>query len=504
MSNNDTKYYKGVIYGTKAAFTEEKLRVRILKTHTGFSYFGKANEGKYIKAQDKNLIDLYERLADGTATKQEQEQNRISNGIVYCESLHKRDLSSIDGIEIIYQKCFDKDGNAYAKEVITGNFFPLESDDLIEYNVSYQKTVPFDVYFDEITCRPYFHDWKDNERYIDVLTGKKCKVHSLDFDKKTNKGTLGIWPVDANEYVFLNVTKESHHTFNFKVIPKIKDSSKRIEYLAFEQQVANKEEVDSYFDKYKKTIFNKNRKKFVSELERRKNQNYLGNVDFNETVQEIKPRAHLSETGVTKEMAELESMLLKLKKISLNDYKRINEEYQNFQNQSGLDVMSLPIQKIINLENQIIEIFLRDGSDCKLILNYLEGQVKRYLNKYKNDIDEEIDLTITNLDDLEERILKDKNKYNFKEQNDMLRYIALLYFFVLYENIDDIDMDLLENSYVASNIKRISTAISALEDEKVIKINQGLLDDIDSLDDLIKLIENIEMLSNEEKGNKKS
>ena len=107
------------------------------------------------------------------------------------------------------------------------------------------------------------------------------------------------------------------------------------------------------------------------------------------------------------------------------------------------------------------------------------------------------------MDELYKNVIKKKSRNPF-DQTDILRRIATLYFFELYENRDIITSEELTNSYVGENIKRIVTAIYVMLDEGVISINSNFLFDINNLnlDTLLALIKQIEFNSTDSIGEK--
>ena len=91
------------------------------------------------------------------------------------------------------------------------------------------------------------------------------------------------------------------------------------------------------------------------------------------------------------------------------------------------------------------------------------------INASVNAADAKTKITISDIDNITEKVLKAKSNYSYKEKNDILRHLALLYFFEVYENKDTVTTNELANSYITNNIKRIITIISVLLDEGIIK-----------------------------------
>ena len=194
-------------------------------------------------------------------------------------------------------------------------------------------------------------------------------------------------------------------------------------------------------------------------------------------------------------MQELEYMLIKLKTISEDDYKIINDEYQSIlkQEDDDLTLNPLVLSTIVSLQNKAKLAYLCNGGSSKQINDYLEKQVELYLDNCKNNPDAKTKITISDIDNITEKVLKAKSNYSYKEKNDILRHLALLYFFEVYENKDTVTTNELANSYITNNIKRIITIISVLLDEGIIKDISSDMFIVDNLDKLIELIKGIEI-----------
>ena len=65
------EYYKGVVIETSAILEPEKQSVNILKTSGGNCYCSIGN--KKFSVCDPKLLDMYQKLVDGTASNEERE-----------------------------------------------------------------------------------------------------------------------------------------------------------------------------------------------------------------------------------------------------------------------------------------------------------------------------------------------------------------------------------------------------------------------------------------------
>lgn len=107
---------------------------------------------------------------------------------------------------------------------------------------------------------------------------------------------------------------------------------------------------------------------------------------------------------------------------------------------------------------------------------------------------EKTNLTLSELDKINELFLKTKNNYSIVDQRKILKTISLIYLLEVIENKDEIDMKELENSYFKDNIKSIILGIKILESLDLIEcdINLYLNDDI-SVYNVVNIIKKIKV-----------
>ena len=439
-------YYKGKIIETKDFYA--KLYKLVINDYGPEVAYGLIVSNYSINdSTSKVLLDYFKYTKD-SLTELTKDLDTINSSYITKELKDKYDKLFIDiikpnandehGQEIIYEKIYDDDGNAYAKELITGTLIPINNK-FTDYSVSYKRDEKHYTYSKEIIYE--------------------------------------IW-----------------------IKPEMKfPSDKRIDFVVANEELANEIEVDKYKRCTKKRFFHRKNIdiesiKFVGKS------NYLGdNISFT-TEKEKVFRERLKEGEISKELQELGFLLSRLKSVSEDDFNVINEEYKAFlkHKPDELNIDGLPMKTIIDLQNKAKRAYYCNSGDCKHVIEHLDKQVNIYLNNYINDSQVKTELSISDLDNITEYILSNKNNYTFQDQNDILNHIALLYFFELYENKDNLSIDDLSNSYANDNIKRIIIGISVLYEEKIIKDLPGMLYEISTIDELLNAIKKIEFNSREE------
>ena len=130
------------------------------------------------------------------------------------------------------------------------------------------------------------------------------------------------------------------------------------------------------------------------------------------------------------------------------------------------------------------------GSSPKEIIDFLKNRITQIINNYKNGIKNTVNLK--EMDSITHKIISN-SKIDPQDLNDILKYISVLYFFILYDNVDYLNLDDLNNSYVMDNIKRLIVIISILKDSNIIKNMDNNLFDIENISELMNFIKSIEL-----------
>jgi len=405
-------------------------------------------------------------------------------------------IENVYGTDIIYEKIYDEDGNCYGKELVSGEIFPINLK-YSDYDISYEYSSTT-IFLDCQTGMSYELDDKLFNLAVFRLTDACGEKHNIT-DKEHYLLSIAFQNNDEHkirindQYVIL--TPAYPKCFLIKMKPKmIFSPNLRVEYMITEEKIANELEVNNYLRKFEMGFGRKKRRReYVKKIKEMCLSNYLGdNINFckNDIVKD-----RIKEEVITKEMEELEYILSRLKSVSVSEYNKINGEYNEVLKNDDINALyinPLAISTIISLQNKANLAYICHGGDSVKIMEFLNNQAYIYLYNFINNVKIETELTIMELDEITERFLSIKNSYSYNEQNNILRNLALLYFFELYENIDVLTADDLINSYVLDIIKRIITVISILQDENIIKSISFAMYDIKNIDELLNLIKKIE------------
>lgn len=499
-----TKYYKGNIIST-TSFNELVYKLNIVITGNKYKkgyvledssrkallYFKKFSAEK-LNEITKDLLNLT--TVDGTLEKKMEYDNLFKD-------VFKMNADNVVGTSIIYEKIYDEEGNSYGKELITGDIFPINSK-YSDYNIIYESDST-KVFLDTETGMSYVLDNKLYNLAEWHVTDAHGVTYKITDTEHFNLNTA-IYAEDEhsvfinNHYIILRPVYPK--CFLIKITPRmIFPSNQRIEYTIAGETIATELEINNYVDKLESGFGKRKRKKiFVNDIRKKSLSNYLGdNIVF---VKNGILKERIKEENITKEMEELEFILLKLKSVSEEEYNKINSEYNDVLNHDKTDELSLnplTIKTIITLQNKANLAYICHGGNSKKILEYLDEQIIIYLNNYLSNNKETTELSINDLDKITENFLSSKNSYSYKEQNEILRNLALLYFFELYENKDIINSNDLVNSYIMDNIKRILIVISILEEEGIIINLSSIVYDSNNIDELLELIKRIEFNSSD-------
>jgi len=180
-------------------------------------------------------------------------------------------------------------------------------------------------------------------------------------------------------------------------------------------------------------------------------------------------------------------------------------EITEYQNRKGLKKKKL-VKKISELFNK--NIFLEEieqveekeihsyqklnKNGASNIEDYFESLKKEYLENNLNKSNSTTPMTLDDIDKMEELFLKIKDEYSLTSQRKILKDIAFIYLMTVYENIDNITVDRLKESYFSNNLKSILLIIESLRDLGIIKneLSIDLTSDI-SLENILNIIQNI-------------
>lgn len=267
--------------------------------------------------------------------------------------------------------------------------------------------------------------------------------------------------------------------------PKAKNI-KKLATMISDFEVAKQSEITEYQKMFEKGFNKENRKRKYQER-------ILDLYNKNEFNSEIilktkKVEERISQNRETIEMENIEYLLSQLKKINEESYLEYQEKYENLLSSENITNTSLAM-----LAGEIeFELLFKKRNQTD-ITKYLENLKISYLEDLLNISKMEEDLTIKDLDKIEELFLKTKNKYTLLIQRKVLKDLAFLYLMYLIKNIDYLDTEVIEESYVKDNLKTIIIIIESLKSTGLIKDNLSidLVADL-TLNKVLDIIKNIE------------
>ena len=492
------QYFKGKVINTmKLPNLEYVLNIAVVKPSykktlyyvlDNTSHKACLNFRNYSNNDLKETIDTLNKIIYCNISSKEKEE--FDNKMI---DIFKGTSNAISGKEIIYEKVFDKDGNSYGKEIITGLLFPINCK-YYSYDINYSFNELEPIVFDMEHKKAYRID----DRFEDTLFA----INSNDRYEISHNDYISVKYLYKNDTVSLRVNDEYAEIascpkpLSYKIIlePKMLFSKeKRVDYAIATEQIASELEVYNYVHQFDYGFGRKkHRKEYENIIRKLSLSNYLGEINIVPKNNYIKEK--VSESNITSEMQELEFILHKLKNVSEKDYEEINKEYIELlnQNDAELHITSLSIRSIILLQNKAKLSFMCHGGEIQKIIDFLEKEANNYLENYKTGSNIKTELSISDLDKLCEYFLNSKNNYSVKEQNEILRLISLLYFFEIYENIDVLTIDDFKNSYASTNIKRIIVIIDILYEYGLIKSIPNSLYDVNNLEMFMDYIKKIE------------
>ena len=254
-------------------------------------------------------------------------------------------------------------------------------------------------------------------------------------------------------------------------------------------KLANQDEVTDYLNQFKKGFRHEQKLiKFQEQMQRLANQNIYSQEI---TLKEPKIMRKLKPSQETIIMENIEFLLLKLKKENSTSYELLNQEYQNILNSANtLTTTPLVLQTLISLEAKIESCFFNQKRNIISLLYYLNKLVLEYLNQ------KETKLTFQDIFKLNDLFIKQKEEYSLVNQRLFQRNISILYFFELYEQKDNLDIEELNNTYIVDNLKTIIIVINTFQEENILTYDYYLdLNNI-SLENVINLIKSIKFTKN--------
>lgn len=176
---------------------------------------------------------------------------------------------------------------------------------------------------------------------------------------------------------------------------------------------------------------------------------------------------------LAKLMEEIEYKLSTLEQVNKIDYDKYYKEYQKFtqSDTSILESRQACIAILSSLAGKIEASLSFNKKNSNNIEEYLDSLKTEYLDNFLNNRDSKTVITLEELDKMTETFLKNRQDYNIVSQRNILKKLSFIYLMEVRENIDNIKIDDLNNSYFKYNLKSIILILCALQKEGIIKEN---------------------------------
>ena len=350
--------------------------------------------------------------------------------------------------KIIYEKVIDQSGQLFGKEIITGYSFPIYND--AEYNLNIKEEI---YYTDNYESRMYVPNksqtrMKSSDKDVAGHVGSGIKYDFI-LDKFNGAGNYGLNKIKKIVYYILRKMVYSHDVLEKVSIPIIGC------------EPANNNEINRYQRKHRGLIL----WKFKMQLKKLYNENVFKRniISKKEEVQENKE--FIVQDRETVNMENIEYLIMSIRSVDndlANKYQREYDEILENEDNNEMNLLSYE-QKLIYLEGELeLVISCLKRNSCT-IEDYL-NKLKRQYIKTMLDNEEKTSITIDEIDKMNELFLKNKKRYSLLAQRNVLKEFAFIYLFEAIENIDDIEIQRLENSYFKMHLKSIMMYIKSLID----------------------------------------
>ena len=307
---------------------------------------------------------------------------------------------------VIYEIVTDQNGCVYGKELLSGLLFPIN-----EY-ANYTSKIAFEI------------GW--------IYGDNECRD------------------------CYLTQTTECHHA-NYE----------HIEFVITNHSVATQNDLDNYRERYTNSFNHKHKlKKHLKLLSNSFKSNVFSNPPvFDET--SLPPLEPSTESLL---MDNIEYLLLKLSNYNQELSKKYSFEYQNLlTDNSSLKVMPANTTSLKLLEHKIKLALSDDKGNALNIIDYLNNLCKTYLENILTNNSIDTKTTLEELDKLYENYLIISSDFSLPAQRNISRNFTLLYLLEIKENISNININDLSNSYVSKNLKSFLITINALNSLNLIE-----------------------------------
>lgn len=249
------------------------------------------------------------------------------------------------------------------------------------------------------------------------------------------------------------VSIEKKTDFNISSVASLKT-------VIVEKGIANNNEILKYQNNFMPLFKKFKKQKFIDNITKL----YNMNVYYEEIIEQkpviIERKKPNKEISI---MENIEYLLQKLFNKNTTSYNKYNEEYQSIINEKNtLSLNPLNIVTLTNLESKIEFALMDNKYNITNISEYIYNIKCEYLNNIINDNSEKTTISLIEINKIVDLFLGVKDEYSLLDQRKVLNDIAMLYILEIMENIDNITVEDLNNSYFEDYLKSIIININAL------------------------------------------
>ena len=333
----------------------------------------------------------------------------------------------------------------------------------------------------------YYQETEFCNYCLDIIYEKFEDIHGNYYGKELLTGC--IFPIyNEKKETITYYLSQFKQAFDLEIIKKYKISSiDKCESIIEEEQVADNNEVIAYIHQFDKGINKRKKKKqFTDKITELFNKNVF-NEEIKLKEKEKKEITKQTQSVGTQVMENIEYLLTKLSEIDINKYNEYKAKYELM-----LLGENIVIEQLAPLEGEIEFYLMFNKKGINNIKDYLEQLKIEYLENNLNKNNTNTSVTLDDIDKIEELFLKSKNDYSLPSQRKILKDIAFIYLMEAHENIDNISIERLRESYFSTNLKSIIIIIKSLRDLEIIE-NDLIIDlnDNITLEHILDIIKRI-------------
>ncbi len=325
---------------------------------------------------------------------------------------------------------------------------------------------------------------EDHEFYLEELFTKLCfpignfyiKQHDID-----------------RRYVDESIARYGYFD-NFIISVASNPSIEKLNVVVYNKQVADINEVNGYLHQFTGIFHKRKEQEFINTIM------YLCNKNtFNQEIKrvmEVKKEYPKPKT-INTLLIDIDYNLNILRIQNQELYEKINKDYEELKKSSNLTREELAmflgrIEASIKLDKKCIN----------NIFEYLKSIKEQYLNNFFNDNLESI-LTINEIENDIILFLNVQDNYTYFEVNECLKLFAFIYLMEIYVVKNNINIEILNNSYLKEKrfLNLIVSSIIELQENGIIEKEIMIVDlnNLESIEGVLNLIVNMKRVNNDKK-----